>query len=136
MLTVFAHCHVLRSLLATEGRCCSVCCRFYVFTSVCVCMFMCLCVCVCVCVLCLYAECVMSLTLSCLAGDGLVEAGAGPVSPCLKDITLGNIQIQTSAPPAHNTLSTHAAITYLLSIFIALKYLQCHFYNATEGQGL
>ena len=74
--------------------------------------------CLCVCVLCLYAECVMSLTLSCLAGDGLVEAGAGPVSPCLKDITLGNIQIQTSAPPAHNTLSTHGAITYPLSISI------------------
>ena len=69
MLTVFAHCNVLRTRLATEGRCCSVCCRFL---SVFMCLRLYACVCVyvfmCVCVLCLYAECVMSLTLSCLGG--------------------------------------------------------------------
>lgn len=65
MLTVFAHFIAMfcaRGLLLRDGVAVFaadfMCLRLYVYVYV----FMC------VCVLCLYAECVMSLTLSCLGG--------------------------------------------------------------------
>ena len=66
MLTVFAHCHVLRTQLATEGGTVLQCLLQILCVYVCMCVYVY--VFMCVCVLCLYAECVMSLTLSCLGG--------------------------------------------------------------------